>query len=384
MDLSLTSEQQLMVDAAKKMVDRHIQPILAANDRDRPLPKAEILKILAKAADLGLTAARIPEEGGGAGLRMLDYGLMAEQIPPSVALILQPHEATSARIHFGCTPEQRERFLPDLVAGRKIACTASTEPDVGSDPRAVKTTATEDGDHLVLKGRKQWISNATVCDVMNVTCRMANPDGSTRLARILVDRGESSFEARELDMMGLRQAPLAEVLFDSCRVPRRNLCPDTGDTARLLTLTWLANRPLVGLMAVNLAQKALDAARSYAGVRKQFGRAIGSFQLIQQDLAEIETAVISSRLVCYNALAAIDRGERANGLSAMAKRYSVDCCDRAVALAMRIHGAMGLSRELGLEQIARDVRTISIPDGTPGILMLIQGRELTGIDPFRS
>ncbi|MDA8108834.1 MAG: acyl-CoA/acyl-ACP dehydrogenase [Betaproteobacteria bacterium] len=384
MDLSLTSEQQLMVDAAKKMVDRHIQPILAANDRDRPLPKAEILKILAKAADLGLTAARIPEEGGGAGLRMLDYGLMAEQIPPSVALILQPHEATSARIHFGCTPEQRERFLPDLVAGRKIACTASTEPDVGSDPRAVKTVATEDGDHLVLKGRKQWISNATVCDVMNVTCRMANPDGSTRLARILVDRGESSFEARELDMMGLRQAPLAEVLFDSCRVPRRNLCPDTGDTARLLTLTWLANRPLVGLMAVNLAQKALDAARSYAGVRKQFGRAIGSFQLIQQDLAEIETAVISSRLVCYNALAAIDRGERANGLSAMAKRYSVDCCDRAVALAMRIHGAMGLSRELGLEQIARDVRTISIPDGTPGILMLIQGRELTGIDPFRS
>jgi alkylation response protein AidB-like acyl-CoA dehydrogenase len=383
MDFSLSSEQRLMVDAAKKLVDRHIQPILDGNDRDRPLPKAAILEIMAKAADLGLTAARIPEEGGGAGLRMLDYGLMAEQIPPSVALILQPHEATATRIHFGCTPEQRERFLPDLAAGRRIACTASTEPDVGSDPRAVKTTATEDGEHLILMGRKQWISNASVCDVMNVTCRMANPDGSTRLARVLVDPSESSFEARELDMMGLRQAPLAEVLFDGCRVPRRNLCPDSGDTARLLTLTWLANRPLVGLMAVNLAQKALDAARSYAGTRRQFGRAIGAFQLVQQDLADIETAVISSRLVCYHALDAIDRGERANGLSAMAKRYSVDCCDRAVALAMRIHGAMGLSRELGLEQLARDVRTISIPDGTPGILTLIQGRELTGLDPFR-
>jgi alkylation response protein AidB-like acyl-CoA dehydrogenase len=383
MDFSLSSEQRLMVGAAKRLVDKHIEPILAANDRDRPLPKAAILEIMAKAADLGLTSARIPEEGGGAGLRMLDYGIIAEQIPPTVALILQPHEATCTRIHFGCTPEQRERFLPDLVAGRKIACTASTEPDVGSEPRAVKTTVTEDGEYLVLKGRKQWISNASVCDVMNVTCRMANPDGSTRLARVLVDPSESSFEARELDMMGLRQAPLAEVLFDGCRVPRRNLCPDSGDTARLLTLTWLANRPLVGLMAVNLAQKALDAARSYAGMRKQFGRAIGAFQLVQQDLADIETAVISSRLVCYHALAAIDRGERANGLSAMAKRYSVDCCDRAVALAMRIHGAMGLSRELGLEQLARDVRTISIPDGTPGILTLIQGRELTGLDPFR-
>jgi alkylation response protein AidB-like acyl-CoA dehydrogenase len=136
-------------------------------------------------------------------------------------------------------------------------------------------------------------------------------------------------------------------------------------------------------MAAHLAQKALDAARSYAGIRKQFGRYIGGFQLIQNDLAEIETAVLTSRLVCYNALAAIDRGERANGLSAMAKRYAVDACDRAIALAMRIHGAIGLSRELGLEQMARDVRTISIPDGTPGILTLIQGRELTGIDPFR-
>ena len=184
-------------------------------------------------------------------------------------------------------------------------------------------------------------------------------------------------------MHGLRQAPLGEVLFDDCRIPKRNLCPETGDTARLLTLTWLANRPLVGLLAVNLGQKALDAARAYAGVRKQFGRYIGGFQLIQCDLADIETAVVSSRLLCYNALAALDRGERANGLSAMAKRYAVDACDRAIALAMRIHGAMGLSRELRLEELARDVRTLTIPDGTPGILTLIQGRELTGIDPFR-
>ncbi len=383
MDFSLTDEQRMMVESARRLVDRHIQPILDAHDRDKPLPKSAILKILAKAADLGLTSARIPEEGGGSGQSMLDYGLIEEQIPPQVALIVQPHEATTTRIYFGGSAEQRERFVPDLIAGRRIACTGSTEPDVGSDPRGVKTTVKEDGDSVVLNGRKQWISNATVCDVINVTCRMTKGDGSSRLARVLVDRKESAFESRELDMMGLRQAPLGEVLFDNCRVPKANLCPDTGETARLLTITWLANRPLVGLLAVNLAQKALDAAREYAGTRKQFGRAIGGFQLIQSDLAEIETAVIASRLLCYHALAAIDRGERANGLSAMAKRYAVDSCDRAIALAMRIHGAMGLSRELKLEQLARDVRTLSIPDGTPGILTLIQGREITGIDPFR-
>lgn len=383
MDFSLTSEQQMMVDAAKRLVATHIQPILDTNDRDKGLPKTAVLAIMEKAADLGLTCARIPESAGGAGLSMLDYGLIGEQIPPSVALILQPHEATTARIHFGGSPEQKERYLADLMAGRKIACTGSTEPDVGSDPRGVKTRVREIGDQLVIDGSKLWISNAPVCDLINVTCRRTDDDGNSSLVRVLVDRNESKFETRELNMLGLCQAPLGEVTFDDCRVPKQNLCPDTGDTARLLTLTWLANRPLVGLMAVNLAQKALDAARTYAGIRKQFGRYIGGFQLIQSDLAEIETAVLTSRLVCYNALAVIDRGERANGLSAMAKRYAVDACDRAIALAMRIHGAIGLSRELDLEQMARDVRTISIPDGTPGILTLIQGRELTGLDAFR-
>ena len=383
MDFSLTFEQQMLVDAARKMVETHIQPILDANDPDKALPKSAVLSIMEKAAELGLTSARVPEEGGGAGLSMLDYGLMGEQIPPAVGLILQPHEATTTRIYLGGTLEQRERLVPDLMAGRKIASTASTEPNVGSDPRGVETRAHEDGDDIVINGRKLWISNATVCDVMNVTCRMSGLDGSTRLARVLVEPAHSPFEATELHMLGLRQSPHGEVVFDNCRVPKRNLCPDTGDTAKLLTLTWLANRPLVGLMAVGLAQKALDLAVEYAKVRKQFGRFIGSFQLIQNDLAEIQTAVVTSRLVCYNALAAIDRGERANGLSAMAKRYAVDACDRAVALAMRVHGAMGLSAELGLERIARDIRMLHIPDGTPGILTLIQGRELTGFDPFR-
>ncbi len=384
MDFSLTTEQQMMVGAARRMVETEIEPVLKANDRDKGLPKAAILKIMGKAADLGLTCARIPEAGGGAGLTMLDYGLMGEQIPPSVGLILQPHEATTTRIYYGCSEEQKERYLSDLMSGRRIACTGSTEPDVGSDPRGIKTRVVETEDSLVINGSKLWISNAPVCDVMNVTCRLTADDGKSSVVRVLVDREESDFTTRELDMLGLRQAPLGEVAFNDCRVPKRNLCPDSGDTAKLLTLTWLANRPLVGLMAVHLAQKALDAARSYAGIRKQFGKYIGGFQLIQNDLAEIETAVLTSRLVCYNALAAIDRGERANGLSAMAKRYAVDACDRAIALAMRIHGAIGLSRELSLEQLARDVRTISIPDGTPGILTLIQGRELTGIDPFRS
>lgn len=384
MDFALTDDQSMMVDAARRVNEKFVQPLLAAHDRFKGLPKQAVLSVFEKAASLGLTAARIPEEGGGAGLKLLDYGLMVEQLPPSIMLMVQPHEATSTRIYFGGSAEQRERFLPDLIAGRKVAATGSTEPDHGSDPRGIKTTAIPDGDqHVVLRGRKQWISNAPVCDLIYVTCRMQDAAGGMRMARVLVDRNETPFETRELEMHGLCQAPLGEVLFENCRVPLRNVCPDSADTARLLTITWLANRPAVGLMAVGLAQRALDMAREYAGVRKQFGKPIGAFQAIQLDLADIETLVVTARLTCYHALAAIDRGERANGLSAMAKRYAVDACDKAIAIAMRVHGAMGLSRELGLEQLARDVRTLTIPDGTPGILALIQGRELTGLDPFR-
>jgi alkylation response protein AidB-like acyl-CoA dehydrogenase len=383
MDFKLSQEQEMMVDAARRMVASSIDPILKAHDPDTPLPKSAALEILKSAAEIGITAARVPESAGGAGLRVLDYGLICEQLPPIAAFIIQPQETTVTRLYFGSSPEQRERFLPDLIAAKRITCTATTEPDVGSDPRGVTTTAIDHGDHVVVNGRKMWISNASICDVVNVTCRDGGSGDARSLVRILVDRDISPFQSREIDVIGLRQSHLGEIVFENCRVPKINCFGQSGDAARILTLTWLANRPLLGLAAVHMAQKAFDMAREYAGVRKQFGRVIGAFQLIQQDLADIETAIVASRLLCYNALAAIDRGERANGLSAMAKRFAIETCDRAIATAMRVHGAIGLSRELGLERLARDVRMLSIPDGTSEILTLIQGREITGIDPFR-
>jgi len=236
----------------------------------------------------------------------------------------------------------------------------------------------------VVNGRKMWITSGSIADIVSVTCRKAGQSDGRNLLRVVIDRDESPFEAREIDVIGMQQSHLAEMVFDNCRVPKANCFGEAGDAARVLTTTWLAGRPLLGLAAVNLATRAFEATREYAGLRKQFGSPIGAFQLIQQGLADMETAIVASRLLCYNALAAIDRGERANGQSAMAKRFAVDSCDRAIAIGMRIHGAMGLSRELGIERLARDVRMLSIPDGTPEILTLIQGRELTGIGAFHA
>jgi alkylation response protein AidB-like acyl-CoA dehydrogenase len=385
MDFELDSDQRMIQDSARRMVERHIQPQLDLHPKTEPLPKSVMLKFFEVFAEQGLTSARLPEEYGGSGMSAVTMGLMHEQIPPAIALALIAHEGTIARMHFDSTPEQRERIMADLIAGKKICCTANTEPDVGSDPRSVKTRVEEDGDSYVLTGRKMWITNASICDIVNVTGSFGKDEKNlSQLRRVFVERDESPFEAREIPMMGLQQGHLSEVLFDRCRVPKTNALGATGDAARTLTLTWLANRPIFGLFAVHLAQKAMDAAMVFAKDRVQFGRPIASFQLVQELLADIAAEVTIGRLLCYNALSAIDRGERANYVSAMAKRKAILACQRAVSLAMEVHGAIGLSQEMGLEQIYRDIRMLTVPDGTNQILTLIEGRELTGIQAYRS
>lgn len=387
MEFEPTEDQALLVNSARRMVETEIKPILDRNPHDRPLSKTEMLKIFAVFSREGLTAPRLPVEAGGSGLKMLDYGMIYEQLPPVVAIALLSHEVTITRIHAESTQEQRERFLPDAIAGRKICCTGSTEPDTGSDPRGIKTRVAEGDGKLVINGRKMWITNGSISDIAVITCIGADPaatTGQSQMRRIAIQRETSPYEAREIPCVGLQQGHLAELLFDDVSVPADNALGATGDAARVLTVTWNVNRPLMGLSAVHLAQRALDAAIAYAGMRKQFGRLIGGKQLVQERLADIATAVETSRLLCYKALAEVDRGVRSNGLSAMAKRYATNACLQAISLAMGVHGAMGISREMGLEQLFRDARMLVVPDGTNEILALMIGRELTGIDAFRN
>lgn len=383
MEFERTEDQALLVDSARRMVETEIKPILDRNQQDHPLSKAEMLKIFAVFSREGLTAPRLSVEAGGSGMKMLDYGMVYEQLPPVVAISLLSHEVTITRIHAESTEEQRERFLPDAIAGRKICCTGSTEPDTGSDPRGIKTRVTERDSKLVVNGRKMWITNGSISDIAVVTCVGADPAGKGQMRRITIQREASPYETREIPCIGLQQGHLAELLFDDVGVPANNALGAAGDAARVLTITWNVNRPLMGLSAVYLAQRALDAAITYAGMRKQFGRLIGATQLVQERLADIATAVETSRLLCYKALDDVDRGIRSNGLSAMSKRYATNACLQAISLAMGVHGAMGVSHEMGLEQLFRDARMLLVPDGTNEILALMIGRELTGIDAFR-
>ena len=380
MDFSLNSTQEQMVDSVRRAVQGAIVPVLQKHSPSEPLPKEAMLGIYGTLAELGLTAPRIPESAGGGGLKMLDYGLLFEQLPPVVAMSLISHEGTVSRIYSGTVPEVRDALLPDLIAGRKIACTANTEPQGGSDARNVKARLDIENGRHYLTGRKMWITNASVCDIVNVSCRS---EGSDAVVRVYVDRQKSPFEARETPITGLRQGHLGEMVFDRTPLSSDCLIGEAGDAQKTLTVTWNGNRPLIGLMAVHMAQKAFDMAVEYAGTRTQFGKLLSEHQLVQQDLSEMQTLIQTSRLLCYSALDAIDKGQRANGTSAMAKRYALTACQNAISLSMQVHGAMGISDELGIEQLYRDARVLQVPDGTNGILALIHGREISGWAAFR-
>lgn len=383
MNFEETDDQRQMIDATRKMVSSKIDPVLQKNAGAGPLSKNNLLLIFKTLAELGIAAPRLPAEAGGSGMKMLEYGLLYECLPPVIAISLLSHEGTLSRIYAGCPDELKERLLPDLIAGKRIACTANTEPEAGTDSRAIRTTLRKEGARHVINGRKMWITNASVCDLVNVSCVMRDAGGTARTVRVIVERDVSPFEVRETPMFGLRDGHLGEVLFDNVAVPEQNILTGGGDAPKFLTMTWNGNRPLLGLSAVHLATKALEAAKEYALERRAFGKPLAGHQSVQQHLAQIEADVISSRLMCLYALDCIDRGMRPNGTSAMAKRFAMMACERAISLALTLHGAMGYSEELGLTGLLRDVRMLQIPDGTNEILGLIQAREMTGLAAFR-
>jgi alkylation response protein AidB-like acyl-CoA dehydrogenase len=373
-----------MRDAVRRLAARDFAPLLAAHDARQTLPRAAFLSIFAKLAALGLTAARLPAGAGGPGIRMLDYGMLIEELPAPVAVSAIAQEVTIARLYTECNETQRQRLLPDLIAGKKIACTGSTEPGTGSDPRGVQTRLTGSGNLFTLNGRKQWITNVSACDVMLVTCLDCR-DGQpgTQVVKVVLERDVTPFEAREIDTIGLRQGMLGEVVFDGCRVPAENLVLAEGGGTQVLKSSWAINRPLFGLIAVGCAQRAYDIALEHAKTRRQFGKPIAAHQLVQKNLSDIVTAITTSRLLCYQALSLADQGAPSAGAAAMAKRHAQNACQEAVWQAMNVLGAMGLATEARIEALYRDVRMIPIPDGTNEILALIHGRELTGLSALR-
>jgi alkylation response protein AidB-like acyl-CoA dehydrogenase len=387
MILELNEEQKILQKNAREFMEREIISIADEHDRKyHPMPKEVALKLLKKLVPLGYVGSTLPPEHGGQGLDLISYGVLGEELARAylslAMIVLMQDGGVLSIIAAHGTSEQKAKYIPKIMSLEKITCFCLTEPDVGSGARDLKTSAVLDGDHYIVNGTKTWITNGGIADLAVVFASTDRSKGARGISCLLVDKDESPFTTRELPKLGCRSCPTSELNFEDCRVPKANLIGTPG-SAYLLALAELARlRVAVGIGALGLAQASLDAAIKYAQERKQFGRPIGSFQLIQEMIADMAMMTDAARFLCYRALYLIDKGQIPFKEASMAKAYSTEMAVAVTSKAIQVHGAYGISEEYPVERYFRDARTLTFPDGATQIQKLVIGREMLGISAF--
>jgi len=383
MDFDLTDEQMLMKRNVRNFLEKEIAPVVSEHEKKGPLTKEEAVSFIKQLMPFGFMIGFLPEEYGGSNLDHKTSGVLHEELSrvwSSLAGIFIS-EGFWWILNEAGTPEQKKRLLPLAASGDYLGCLAITEPNAGSDAASLETTATLDGDRYLLNGTKIWISNGTIADAAFVLATTDKALGALGMCFFLVERDGSPFSARELHKLGMHCFPTAELSFDDCPVPKENLL-DPGSGYKRTMAFFDVSRAMVGVTCTGIAQAAIDASISYSRDRVQFGRPIGSFQMIQEMLVDMITETEAGRLLSYRALDLLDKGERCRAQSSMAKAYATEAAVRTTSKAIQIHGAMGLSNEYPVERYFRDARTLTIPDGTTQMQKLIVGREYLGIKAF--
>jgi alkylation response protein AidB-like acyl-CoA dehydrogenase len=385
-DFELSEEQKLLKASARGFMEKEIAPFVNEWERKyRPLPKDMAISMMKKIAPLGYTGGMVPPEWGGEGMSFVSYGVLMEELARawgSLSVMVVVHHGGALDLSKSGSEEQKKKYLPLLVSGEMIASGAITEPNAGSSNREMETTIIADGDYYIVNGTKTWITNGGVSDFCAVVGFNDKSKGTKGISRIIVDGTESTFEARELPKLGFRCCPTAELTFSDCRVPKRNLIGQEGTGYEATMVVLLFPRAMIGMSSAGLAQAAIDDAVKYALERRQFGKPIAKFQLVQQMLAEMVVETDAVRLLAYKACHLLDKGQicfkECSGIKFFGSETAVRVCSRA----MEILGAYGISEEYPLERYFRDARTLLPPDGTNQIQRLIVGREVLGMPAF--
>ena len=385
MNLDFSKEQKMLKTSIREFLKDKIEPLVDERDRQGPFTKEEAHKYLNDLEPFGYVCTLIPEKFGGPGMSHMDWAIMHEELRRTWAglggMVGIAASTANGIFHTG-NKSLRDRVLPDLIGGTKIACTAITEPDVGSDAGSVTTEAILDGDEYVINGSKIWISNGTIADYVVLVANTDTSKGSKGICQILVEKEISPFEAREIKKIGVKAFPTAELVFKNCRVPKENLMHQAGEGFKATKRDLTFARCNAAIAAVGIAQASIDAAIRYARSRTQFGRAIGKFQLIQEMIAEMAMEIDAARLLAYRGFFLLDKGEVPMKEASMAKAYASEAAVRITSKAIQIHGAYGLAEEYPVERFFRDARIYTIPDGTTEIQKLVIGRELLGMSAF--
>jgi len=376
-DYFLTEEQQMIREIATKIASEKVRPVRAELDESEEFPW-ELMKIMAQSDLFGVY---LPEEYGGLGGGVLENCLAIEEIGRACIGVATTYAASGLGAYpilLHGSEEQKQKYLPDIASGDKLAAFAVTEANAGSDAGGIQTTAKRDGDHYILNGTKQWITNGGEAEVYTVIAITDRTKGARGASAFIVEKGDPGFSfGKKEKKMGIRTSATRELLFNECRIPADRLIGREGMGFIITMKTFDMSRPGIGALAVGLSQGALDISVEYARNRVQFGKPIISFQAVQHMLADMATETEAARALVYATARYIDSGAKdISKFSAMSKLFPTDVAMRVTTDAVQVLAGYGYMREYPVEKMMRDAKILQIYEGTNQIQRNVIGQEL--------
>jgi len=382
LDFGLTDEQQLIRETAREFCDREIAPFAREWDRSERMDPG----IVGKLAEVGFLGCALPEQHSGMGLDTASYCLVMEELgraDSSVRGIVSVNNGLAGKtIAKWGTDEQRSEWLPRMCSGEALGCYALTEPGSGSDPASLVTRADRDGDSWVLNGSKIFITLGSWAGVALVFARSGG-EGAKGISCFLVPTGSAGFSARKIDgKLGLRAQDTAELFLDGVRVPDSARLGAEGAGFKVAMSALDNGRISLAAGSVGIAQGCLDACVAYSSERRQFGKPIGAFQLVQELIADIAVETEAARMMAWRAAYLADTGQPYTLAASQAKYYASEVAVRTANAAVQVHGGYGYVDEFPVAKYLRDARVSTLYEGTSQIQKLLIGRALTGESAF--
>ncbi len=377
MDLRPTDDQQLLRRSVREFAEAEIAPHVMTWDEAQHFPD----DLVGRMAALGLMGIQFPEIYGGSAMSAVDYCICIEElarVDPAVALSVAAHNGLcSAHIFMFGTEAQRTRYLTPLARGEMLGAWGLTEPTAGSDAAGTRTTAVLDGDTWVINGAKPFITHGSTGGVMVVMAVTDRTRGNRGISAFIVARETPGMApGRKENKLGMRASDTSEVVFSNCRIPLDQLLGEEGQGFVNAMQVLDAGRTGIAALSVGLAQGAYEAAVRYAKERRQFGQPIAAFQATQWKIADLATRIEAARLLTWRAAWLKDHGRRTTRESAEAKLFSSEIAVRAADECVQIHGGYGFVKDYPAEKYFRDVKLLTIGEGTSEIQRLVIARQL--------
>ena len=381
----LDPDQRMILDQADRFARKELYGLSARMDAEEWWPEDAFLKI----GEQGLFGATVPQEYGGAGLDLMAAGLVAQAFSRwnhALALSCVAHDNLCLNnIYRNGNEAQRRKYLPDLCSGRKVGALGLTEPGAGSDALgSMRTTARREGDSYVLNGGKMYITNGPVADVLLVYAKTDREKGAHGISAFIVEKDYPGFRvAQKLEKMGYRGSQTAELVFEDCRVPAENLVGGENRGVGVVMSGLDLERAMIAPLCLGIGERALELSIDHAKTREQFGKPIGSFQMVQSMLADMFVLVETMRTFTYRTLtaaASLEIGEGGRGdihkLTAASVMFAADSVHALLDKAMQIHGGSGYIWESEINRLYRSIKLLEIGAGTTEVRKLIIAGEL--------